>query len=142
MTLEQYDAITGLFWFALADLSGETDLVGDLKFCDFLILPTDPAYFRQWNQPTYRATPGLGRGICVADEFNFCKFAPCQLFPLRDVFLCDLLLRHSNLEQFIEKGAVVHHRLAQLLGIRRALLIAHRDGLCRPVIGYDIGVVD
>ena len=38
------------------------------------------------------------------------------------------------LEQFIEEGAVVHNRFAQLLGVCRSMLIAHSDGLRRSTL--------
>src|SRR5512135_468830 len=46
------------------------------------------------------------------------------------------------LKQLIEEGAVMDHRFAQLLGVGFAALIAHRDGLRRSVMCYDLGVIN
>jgi hypothetical protein len=51
-------------------------------------------------------------------------------------------LDFSNLEHVIEKGAVVHDRSAQLLGVGFAARTAHRDRLRRPVILYDGRMID
>lgn len=46
------------------------------------------------------------------------------------------------LEQFIEEGAVMYHRLAEFLGVGFAAFIAHRNGLRRPVMVHHGRVID
>jgi len=66
-------------------------------------------------------------------------FLPSRRYAL----LCnDLLPRPSYLEQFIEEGAVVRNRIAQLLGVRRSTVFAHRDGLRRALICHNVRVID
>ena len=63
---------------------------------------------------------------------------------MRRQLLCwhRLLLNNLYFEQLIEQRAVMHHGLAQLLGVGYALLIAHSYRLGRPVEFDKGGVIN
>ena len=124
----------------------KADLNGDLEFLDFVFF-NQPAHFRLHGVVTDK--PSLSQR-CRRFQFS-CRFVPWG-FLLRvlfsslsrgDALFCDNLLpRLPYLEQLIEEGAVIHNRFAQLLGVRRALLIAHSDGLRRSVICHNVRMID